>query len=230
MSKIYNKVIIPSLCVNLFIGSISIILSLISSCTNFFDKHRIQDISYKQKIYNHLPLILFNIIILQPLMVYYGFPYLENFLDFNQSNLLDIFIEAFLISLIDDTYFYWFHRFMHTNKYLFNKIHYLHHKAKSPNFSDYIYVHPLELIFGSFGIFISLILLNKIYVNSFLLYLCLRQIHEIDIHSGINSIFLRLIPFLSRAEEHDKHHFKFKCNYASTYIFWDKICDTKNLA
>ena len=50
--------------------------------------------------------------------------------------------EIIVVLMIDDIFFYLFHRMMHENKYIYRKIHKIHHRANTPIPIDYIYVHP----------------------------------------------------------------------------------------
>ena len=42
---------------------------------------------------------------------------------------------------------------MHKNKFLYEKVHIIHHKASNPFPADYLYEHPLEWIMGLLGPF-----------------------------------------------------------------------------
>ena len=53
-----------------------------------------------------------------------------------------------------------------------------------------------------------------------------RNIHELEIHSGFKSSFSRWIPFWGENEHHDMHHAKLNGNYSSTFTLWDKIFGT----
>ncbi len=145
-----------------------------------------------------------------------------------------IVVQVFAISLIDDTFFYFYHRWLHENKTVYKKIHLKHHKAFTPLPIEYIYVHPLEWFMGTGGPalgFIAMIALGEgeMSAYTFVIYTTLRAIHELEIHSGIKTVVLsRIIPFYGTAEHHDLHHAKPNCgNYAATYTFWDKIFGTE---
>ena len=58
-------------------------------------------------------------------------------------------------------------------------------------------------------------------------YLLVRNLHELDIHSGIISPLGKLMPIYAPAEHHDLHHSKpTKGNYASTFELWDRVLGT----
>ena len=136
--------------------------------------------------------------------------------------------EVLFVLTIDDIFFYVLHRMMHENKYIYRKIHKIHHRANAPIPIDYIYVHPLEWSSGMIGPFIGMLLIGGISIYSFWIYLIVRNLHEIHIHSGIKTSWFKfLIPFYGDNEHHDLHHAKRDGNYASTFILWDKIMGTK---
>ena len=141
---------------------------------------------------------------------------------------VNLFVQLFVILLFDDTFFYFLHRLMHENKYIYKKIHKIHHRANSPIPIDYLYVHPLEWMSGFIGPFIGILLLGGVSIYAFWLYLIVRNFHELDIHSGLKSSFLnRSLPFSGTNEHHDLHHAKRDWNYSSTFTLWDTIFRTK---
>ena len=140
-----------------------------------------------------------------------------------------IIFQVLFIFVVDDAWFYFMHRFMHENKFLLRKIHFIHHRAITPFPLEYIYVHPLEWFIGSFGSFLGIILLMflmPVNVYAFWVYGALRNLHEIDIHSDLRSPIASRLPFMSATEHHDLHHSKVKGNYASTFNIWDRVFGT----
>jgi len=81
---------------------------------------------------------------------------------------------------------------------------------------------------GMIGPFIGMILIGGISFYSYLIYLVIRNIHELHIHSGIiTSKIFKIIPFYGTNEHHDIHHEKRDGNYSSTFTFWDFLFKTK---
>ena len=116
---------------------------------------------------------------------------------------------------------------MHENKYIYSKIHKIHHRASTPFPSEYLYTHPLEWMIGMIGPFIGITLLGGVSIYSFWLLLIIRNVHELDIHSGLKSNFLiKKFPFSGTNEHHDLHHSILDGNYASSFTFLDKIFKT----
>ena len=85
-----------------------------------------------------------------------------------------------------------------------------------------MYVHPLEWLSGYAGPFLGMLLLSflgPVNIFSFWLYQIIRNIHELDVHSGFKSYISKLIPYWGESEHHDKHHQYLNGNYATTFTF-----------
>ena len=170
---------------------------------------------------SRLPLIIFNVTILIIFNVI-GITYFDYIFLREYNSVLVSFYQITIVLLVDDFFFYILHRIMHENKYIYKKIHKIHHRANVPIPFEYIYVHPLEWMSGMIGPFIGMYLIGGIAFPSYCCYLIIRNIHEIHIHSGIKTSKLyRLFPFYGNNEHHDIHHSKRDGNYASTFIIWD---------
>ena len=176
---------------------------------------------------NHRFLFLFNVSILI-LFVFIGIYFFGDYIISLNSELtiLNIILQLFIILIFDDTFFYFLHRLMHENKFIYKKIHKIHHRANSPIPIDYIYVHPLEWMSGFIGPFIGIIIMGGVSIYSFWLYLLVRNFHELSIHSGLKTSFVKF-PFYGTNEHHDIHHARRDGNYASTFTLWDVLFKTK---
>ncbi|GIT10111.1 MAG: hypothetical protein CM1200mP31_2800 [Candidatus Neomarinimicrobiota bacterium] len=198
--------------------------------TNLINDYRIQPKEYfAKRFYERFPLILFNISILLGVGIV-GIFLLQDFIDFGLPTVWVFTWQLVLIFLIDDLYFYFYHSALHT-KFLYKHIHKTHHRSTMPIPMEYIFTHPLEWFFGAIGPFIGLVVIasfSEINIYAFWVMSALRNLHELDIHSGIKSSkFTSLIPFYGTTEHHDLHHSKNKGNYASTFTLWDKVFGTE---
>tara|TARA_Y100000589_G_scaffold43986_1_gene37047 strand:+ start:6354 stop:7052 length:699 start_codon:yes stop_codon:yes gene_type:complete len=230
MDKIH--IIFYTVLIILTCNLVGFIFSLATIHLKFLEKFKIQKRKIKPiTFYKRLPLILFNIfllIIISCVGLYY-------FLDLiNYSVLIDdsilIIVQLFVIFVIDDFYFYFLHLLMHKNKYILKKVHSIHHRAITPVALEYIYVHPLEWLSGYIGPFLGMLILsffNPVNIYAFWLYQIIRNIHELDVHSGFKSKISKWIPFWGESEHHDKHHEVLNGNYATTFTFWDDFFNTK---
>ena len=198
--------------------------------TNLINDYRIQPKEYfAKRFYERFPLILFNISILLGVGIV-GIFLLQDFIDFGLPTVWVFTWQLVLIFLIDDLYFYFYHSALHT-KFLYKHIHKTHHRSTMPIPMEYIFTHPLEWFFGAIGPFIGLVVIasfSEINIYAFWAMSALRNLHELDIHSGIKSSKITsLIPFYGTTEHHDLHHSKNKGNYASTFTLWDKVFGTE---
>ena len=176
---------------------------------------------------SRLPLVCFNVFVLIVLNVV-GITFFDHLFLRDYNSIARSLVEVFFVLLVDDFFFYILHRVMHENKYIYKKIHKIHHRANVPIPFEYIYVHPLEWMSGMIGPFVGMILMGGISFESYCFYLIIRNIHEIHIHSGLKTAyFFRFFPFYGINEHHDIHHSKRDGNYASTFIIWDIIFNSK---
>ncbi|MBI44677.1 MAG: hypothetical protein CMG66_00755 [Candidatus Marinimicrobia bacterium] len=185
-----------------------------------------RELKYLRK---HTPLFIINVFTLM-FFVFIGFLFFKDFIIKPQADFYftQISFQLFIILIFDDTFFYFLHRLMHENKYIYSKVHKIHHRANSPIPIDYIYVHPLEWMSGFIGPFIGILCMGGVSLYTFWMYLFIRNFHEIAIHSGLKtSNLFSLIPFYGTNEHHDVHHAKREGNYSSTFTVWDYILKTK---
>jgi len=225
------KFVFYTMLIIVFCNIIGAVISIISIHFRFLHKYRIQKRKIKAStFYNRLPLIVFNIVLLMLLSsigLYYLYPLFDPIFKLNFFNIV---LQLVIILFIDDLYFYFLHYWMHTNKYILKKIHRIHHQAITPFALEYIYVHPLEWIMGYIGPFIAIFvisLFSPVSIISFWIYQLVRNIHELDVHSGFKSFFSKWIPFWGETEHHDLHHEKLDGNYATTFTIWDYVFKTK---
>jgi len=224
--------VIITMIILLVCNFIGLVLSLLPIYFKGLLKYRIQDKKINSKEFFHrLPLISFNILslaVISSIGLYYMFPF---FFDSSlKFNLLIILLQLFFILFMDDLFFYFLHRWMHENKAILKAVHRIHHKATSPLALEYLYVHPFEWMMGYIGPFIGLLIIGSFFELScwtFWLYMLIRNLHELDIHSGFKSLFSHWIPFWGECEHHDKHHEVLNGNYASTFTIWDIVFGTK---
>ena len=219
--------LIITLSILIVINLLGIFYSYLITIKGFLNPIKLQSRSYKANILKkRLPLILFNLLTLI-LVTGIGLYFFADYIISDFISLEWIIVEVLFVLFIDDFYFYFFHRFMHENKYIYRKIHSIHHRATTPFPSEYLYTHPLEWMGGMPGPFIGILLLGGVSICSFWLLLIIRNLHELDIHSGLKSNpLIKYFPFAGTNEHHDLHHSIFDGNYASSFVFLDKVFKT----
>jgi methylsterol monooxygenase len=63
--------------------------------------------------------------------------------------------QVLICAVIEDTWHYWIHRFLHHHKQLYKYIHKIHHNYQAPFGMVSEYVHPVETLGKSFNSIVS---------------------------------------------------------------------------
>lgn len=225
-----TQIILITLLVFISGNIVAFLYSWLVLYTDTFKNLRIQKAKYKPGIFfKRLPLILLNITLIltvTAVSLYFFSDIFET--DFPQQWWL-IPAQILIIAFVDDIWFYTAHWLLHANKFLLRHIHSVHHRAVHPHPLEYMYEHPLEWMAGSLGVALGLVVISLIMplsIYAFWIYGALRNLHEMNLHSGIKSVINPYIPFLKNAEDHDLHHSRSKGNYASMFNIWDRVFGT----
>lgn len=140
------------------------------------------------------------------------------------------FVLSLLIYIfVNDTIFYWTHRFLHL-KSVFRHIHLTHHKSTSPTPFAVFAFHPGEAAIHAavYPLLVYCIPIHPIMFGAFLLY---NLITNLAGHGGYEFMPDKVTShwffnWQNTITNHDVHHKKFNCNYGNYFIFWDKWMDT----
>ena len=219
---IYTIVLL--ICTNLF----GLIYSMLVLYTPIFKKFSIQKKPYVKGVFaKRMPLYLFNITLLLTISgvgAYFGFGFLK------QEVYIGIIIfQVIFAFVIDDIFFYFYHRWLHENKYMLKTVHSIHHRATKPFPLEYLYAHPIEWMLGMIGAFLGfaiLLIFMPVNIYAFWIFGGLRNLHEIHIHSDLELPVSSKIPLLSKTKHHDDHHAKLTGNYSSTFVWMDRLFKT----
>ena len=135
---------------------------------------------------------------------------------------------TFLLSLfLFDTWFYWFHRLIHS-KFLFKHVHRWHHQTVTPtlwsnnsdSFLDNLFLQSYwAVVHFLFPVHPVVILVHKIF----------DQVTGMLGHSGYEYCASKLYRWPSPLVSvcfHDQHHSAFHYNYATHFTVWDKWMGT----
>lgn len=138
--------------------------------------------------------------------------------------------KTFLIINLANLFFYCFHRLLHT-KYLFNRVHYIHHEFIEPVGAATFYAHPIEHLFSNVLSFLIPVILIGVKYWILIGLLAFSTIISVIAHVEyeILPLFLTLlsnkISYVSTGSEHLVHHKYFTCNYGfAKYL--DKLFGT----
>jgi 4-alpha-methyl-delta7-sterol-4alpha-methyl oxidase len=216
----------------LLIGSnlFGFLYSYIVLNTSLFAKYRIQNKPYPKGLFlSRMPLFLFNLGTLIGLSAF-GAYMMFDFFDTKWPVWWVIPVQVIIAFVVDDLWFYAYHRYLHENKFLLKYIHSIHHKATTPFPLEYLYAHPLEWMAGALGPVIGfgvVMIFMPMNIFAFWIFGLIRNLHEIHIHSDLKIPILSQIPLISTTKHHDDHHSKLKGNYASTFGWMDRLFKTE---
>jgi sterol desaturase/sphingolipid hydroxylase (fatty acid hydroxylase superfamily) len=140
-------------------------------------------------------------------------------------------IGIILILFLQDTYYYWLHRWMHRPK-IFRIIHKWHHDSIQTNSLTSFSFHPFETLLQSI-LFPILLMCVPIHIYSLMLILIFMTITAIINHGAVEIYpkmkgFRWIQKWIIGASHHDVHHKKFLFNYGLYFTFWDRVMDTED--
>lgn len=133
--------------------------------------------------------------------------------------------------LIDETYYYWIHRWLHRPA-LFRLIHRVHHQSNISSPWTAFSFHPLE------GLLLSVVLPCTLMVLPMHPVMILVQLVIMSFSSVINHLDIEIYPerfhkhplgkWMIGATHHSLHHKQFKYNFGLYFTFWDKWKKTES--
>ena len=141
---------------------------------------------------------------------------------------LNFLTEAIICFLLLDFAYYWWHRFNHTNSFLW-RFHSVHHLDTHVDVTTALRFHFGELLLSSFyKVFLILVIGTPISIFIFfeIILSASTQFHHsnIKLPSRLNSVLMKIIV---TPEYHTNHHTVTKktrdANYSSIFTIWDKI-------
>ncbi|GJQ32351.1 MAG: fatty acid hydroxylase [Ignavibacteriaceae bacterium] len=131
--------------------------------------------------------------------------------------------------IIHDFYIYWFHRWMHNNKYLW-RLHEAHHSTKDVDWLSGSRSHAFEIMINQTIEFAPFILLGAP-AEAAVIKGAISAIWGMWIHSNIDVNTGKLQYFINGPEMHRWHHSDkvdeaYNMNYATKFAFWDYLFGT----
>jgi len=204
-----------------------------------FQKYRIQKSKYpsKAKYFSAAKLYLLNLFlqwvsfigITKALNNWNAFKYIGIRSNPIAPSFQEMIIQLSIFLILDDLWFYFYHRVFHEIPYLYIKFHKIHHQFYAPFALSSTALHPVELLMQGVGFFIGP-LIFKPHLITIWLWFIVRQAIGYNDHTGYElpwNPLDRLYPLIGSSKFHDLHHEKNIGNYASVFPVIDKIFGTE---
>ncbi len=138
-------------------------------------------------------------------------------------------MSVLLYLFVQDTCFYWSHRWMHRPRW-FRIAHAVHHESRPPTAWTAMSFHPLEALTGAVVV-PALVFLVPIHVAMLGFVLTIATVMGVTNHMGWEMFPRRIVhsplgQWLITASHHERHHEEYRCNYGLYFRFWDRLCGT----
>ncbi len=138
-------------------------------------------------------------------------------------------VSVLIYLFVQDSWFYWTHRAMHTPR-LFRLAHAVHHQSRPPTAWTAMSFHPTEAMSGAIVVPI-LVFLVPIHIAMLGCVLAIATVMGVTNHMGWEMFPRRLVHstlgnWLITASHHERHHEEYRCNFGLYFRFWDRLCAT----
>ena len=173
--------------------------------------------------------ILFNYVIVIIPMIVIGWP-IFNFLGMHHDSAWptpwEFTWQLAFFFVGEDWFEYWGHRMLHI-KWLYQKIHKVHHEFQAPFGLSASYAHWAEIIILGTATFAPPVIARP-HLFTFYVWIQLRQLDAVITHCGYNLPFniFDYLPLYGGTKFHDYHHTSFYFNYASRFTWIDQLFGT----
>jgi lathosterol oxidase len=134
-----------------------------------------------------------------------------------------------LLVVIQDTYFYWTHRAMHTRA-LFRPVHLVHHLSTNPTpWAAYAFAPAEAVVQAAYVPLVALVLpFHQVALFVFLAFMILRNVLG---HLGLELfprgfVEARWWRWSTTTTHHAMHHRHMNANYGLYFTFWDRVMGT----
>ena len=139
-------------------------------------------------------------------------------------------LSIFLVLFLQDTYYYWVHRWMHIPR-IYKYVHKIHHDSIHTSAWTSFSFHPLETLLQAV-VLPLIVMVLPLHYWAVLVVLLIMTVSATINHAGVE-----VYPGASRssliqkniigATHHDLHHRKFLCNYGLYFTWWDRWMGTE---
>ena len=133
-------------------------------------------------------------------------------------------VSVLLVLIIQDTFYYWLHRWMHLPR-VYRWVHRAHHMSLQTSAFTSFSFHPLESLLQALVIPV-LVLWLPLHIGVILAILLFMTLSATISHGGVEIFSAKwsrhpLARWVIGAAHHDDHHKKFNYNYGLYFTFWD---------
>jgi lathosterol oxidase len=157
--------------------------------------------------------------------------YTKIYTDIHDHSLLWLPLSLIIALLLQETYYYWLHRWMHIPS-VYRLVHKWHHDSQVASPWTAFSFHPLE------GLIQAIFLPTLLLFLPMHLYVLILMLVIMSFSSVINHLDIELYPkwfnryvftrWLIGATHHSLHHKQYKYNYGLYFTFWDKWAGTES--
>ena len=139
-------------------------------------------------------------------------------------------LSVLLVLIIQDTFYYWIHRWMHLPR-VYRWIHKEHHMSLRTSAFTAFSFHPLESLLQAVVLPLLVVWL-PLHIGVILLILTVMTFSATINHGGVEIYSAKwarswVTKWLIGAAHHDDHHKKFHYNYGLYFTFWDHWMGTE---
>jgi methylsterol monooxygenase len=193
-----------------------LLLALENFCAKRLDRYRIQK-QLKAHSRPSMAKLIKNVLRSTCLVPVIGFVMGKNMNfkphDYEVPGPFEMFLSTLMAAVANEITFFYGHWLFHANKFLYGRIHKVHHEFKAPCALAAVYCHPVELVVSDFLPLAAGIIMfnnNLYFAATFTAFAVLgTQTH----HCGFRWPWIP--SHGNQPDFHDYHHEKFNCNYGN---------------
>ena len=156
--------------------------------------------------------------------------YTRIYFDINEYGYLWLGLSFFIVLFIDDMFFYWSHRAMHTPS-LYKFFHKVHHESTDPSPLTAFAFHPSEAVIEQL-MHVVLPFLLPLNFGVLIAWQIFSMLNNVLGHLGYEIypkgwVKFPILKFKTASTHHNMHHQLFNGNYALYFTWWDKWMGTE---
>ncbi|EPG66696.1 sterol desaturase family protein [Leptospira wolffii] len=182
----------------------------------------------REFLYSLFSVIVYTAVTLVVLLFrkYGFFRFYERIEDYGWGYLI---LSVLLILAIQDFYFYWTHRLMHT-AWFYKRVHKIHHESVTPSPWTAYSFSPWEALIHSF-IMPIVATLFPVHPLALMIFMTIQIARNVLGHSGYEifpswMLSNKILKLVNTNTNHDMHHQSFRYNYGLYTTIWDSIFGT----